>query len=407
MYNWEDHDQWPFVKEVCKKLANCGYKTYLAGGCVRDRLLGRKPNDFDIVTDARPDEIQELFEKTLDVGKKYGIIHVILEGVSIEVATFRKDGLYLDGRHPESIEFSDDFEDSERRDFTINSMFYDFVTGQIIDHQKGRQDLENQWIRCVGEPHRRFSEDHLRVLRAIRFSCQLGFSIESNTWDQLFGFEEAFKEISAERIQQEWIKILGSKDVVRGIHQLRELNYFRGIAPKSYWLGDHSLNPFLVLDRVSVRTEDWVCRLSALYINSSIEEVRSDLLRLKFPKKSILQVTTILQSLRKLMDFNLREGQRIEIIAGDPSYMALLLWECLPSAAKMDSEKQNEQAVATLKIHLARGPYLPKPLVSGKDLEEETNLEPVAFGQTLKELFWIQLENPKIEKLQLLNHLKR
>lgn len=198
------------VEFIIKKLEEHGYEAYAVGGCVRDSILGRKPNDWDITTSALPLQVKELFHRTIDTGLQHGTVTVMLEKEGFEVTTYRVDGEYEDGRHPKEVTFTASLEeDLKRRDFTINAMAYHPSRG-IVDLFGGVQDLENHIIRCVGNPIERFTEDALRILRAVRFSAQLGFEIEEETTKALQLLAENLKFVSAERIQVEMIKLLVS-----------------------------------------------------------------------------------------------------------------------------------------------------------------------------------------------------
>lgn len=205
------HPQWPAVAEIHSTLEKNGYKAFLAGGCVRDALLGREAHDLDLATDASPEAVESLFEKTVSVGKSFGVIRVLLSGQDIEVATFRRDLEYHDGRHPEGVVFSTPQEDAQRRDFTINALFYDLVSSQVVDYVQGQVDLQDRLIRTVGDPELRFSEDYLRILRAARFRGQLGFTIEETTLEQMKALKSKVRQVSGERIQEEIGKLLRSE----------------------------------------------------------------------------------------------------------------------------------------------------------------------------------------------------
>lgn len=197
--------------KIINQLNHAGFKAYFAGGCVRDALLGRKFKDIDIATDALPDQIEELFKgRTIPVGKKFGIIIVHQGAIQIEVATFRKDGDYQDGRRPEEVQFSNEKEDALRRDFTANALFYDLNKKQVLDYVGGVQDIQNKILRTVGDSKTRFSEDYLRIHRLFRFSLSLHFSIESETLksakDQIAGIGK----VSAERKHEELLKVFFS-----------------------------------------------------------------------------------------------------------------------------------------------------------------------------------------------------
>lgn len=199
------------VKEIIEKLQDSGYEAYAVGGCVRDMLLGREPQDWDITTSARPEQVKELFTRTIDTGIQHGTVTVMVGREGYEVTTYRIDGVYEDGRHPKEVSFTSDLiEDLCRRDFTINAMAYSPQTG-IVDAFEGKADLEQGLIRCVGVPIERFNEDALRILRAIRFSAQLGFAVDPETWAAVKAVAPKIELVSKERIHMELNKLLLSE----------------------------------------------------------------------------------------------------------------------------------------------------------------------------------------------------
>ena len=196
------------VEQIISTLKKGGFEAYAVGGCVRDTLLGRTPGDWDITTSAHPEEVKALFRRTIDTGIRHGTVTIMMDQTGYEVTTYRIDGEYEDGRHPKQVEFTSNLlEDLKRRDFTINAMAYSHETG-IVDAFGGMEDLENGTIRCVGNAMERFTEDALRILRAIRFSAQLDFSIEQETWDSIFTIAPNIAKVSKERIQVELTKLL-------------------------------------------------------------------------------------------------------------------------------------------------------------------------------------------------------
>lgn len=197
--------------EILKVLNDAGYEAYVVGGCVRDALLGREAADWDITTNARPEEVKALFPRTVDTGLQHGTVTVLNGKEGFEVTTYRVDGEYRDGRHPESVSFTPNLvEDLKRRDFTINAMAYSEKEG-LVDAFDGLGDLKRGEIRCVGDPKERFTEDALRILRAVRFSAQLDFPIEEETKKALTEFAPRLTKVSAERIQTELVKLLTSE----------------------------------------------------------------------------------------------------------------------------------------------------------------------------------------------------
>ncbi|MEG0722054.1 MAG: CCA tRNA nucleotidyltransferase, partial [Lachnospiraceae bacterium] len=198
------------VNHIIKTIQVAGYEAYAVGGCIRDSILGRMPEDWDITTSAMPMQVKELFYRTFDTGIEHGTVTVVLEKESFEVTTYRIDGEYEDNRHPKEVTFTRNLmEDLLRRDFTMNAMAYNEETG-LVDGFSGRKDLENQVIRCVGNAAERFGEDALRMLRGVRFAAQLGFTMESETKVAIQALAPTLSCISAERIQMELIKMLVS-----------------------------------------------------------------------------------------------------------------------------------------------------------------------------------------------------
>lgn len=209
------------VKEIIQTLVDHGYEAYAVGGCVRDSILGRIPGDWDITTSAKPEQVKQLFRRTIDTGIEHGTVTIMLDKDGFEVTTYRIDGEYEDNRHPKNVEFTSNLvEDLKRRDFTINAMAYNDHEG-IVDKFHGLEDIKSKIIRCVGNPNERFDEDALRILRAIRFAAQLDFTIESETEAAIEKKTDFLRNISAERIRVELEKLLVSKHPEKLIHAYR------------------------------------------------------------------------------------------------------------------------------------------------------------------------------------------
>ncbi len=225
-----------FAKEVVAKLRAAGFESLWAGGCVRDQLLGLVPKDYDVATSATPDEIREVFgkRKTLSIGAAFGVITVLgpRPAGQIEVATFRRDATYSDGRHPDSVAFSNAEEDARRRDFTINGLFYDPLSGEVLDYVGGQADLEARIIRAIGNAEERLDEDKLRMLRAIRFATTLGFEIEASTLEAVQRHANEIVVVSAERITAELCRLLQNPNRKRGLELLAFSGLLRHILPE-------------------------------------------------------------------------------------------------------------------------------------------------------------------------------
>ena len=196
------------AREVVRTLHRAGYETYFVGGCVRDRLLGREPEDWDVATAAHPQQAAPLFAATREVGRHFGVLQVRVDAVWIEVATFRSEGAYSDGRRPDSVRFTDARNDAERRDFTVNALFFDPESARVVDFVGGENDLRARLVRAVGDPSARFAEDWLRLLRCVRFACKLEFEIEPLTWAALRAAAPHIVTTSAERVRDELLAML-------------------------------------------------------------------------------------------------------------------------------------------------------------------------------------------------------
>jgi poly(A) polymerase len=210
-----------FAEEIVGRLREAGHEALFAGGCVRDLLLGKVPKDYDVATSARPEQVQAIFPRTVAVGVSFGVVRVVKGShLAVEVATFRADGAYKDGRHPDAVRFTDAREDALRRDFTINGMFLDPTNDAVLDFVGGREDLEAKRIRAIGDPAQRFREDKLRLLRAVRFATRLDFTIDEATFSALQAMAPELGVVSAERILMELRLLLDGETRGRGYLQL-------------------------------------------------------------------------------------------------------------------------------------------------------------------------------------------
>ena len=218
--------------EIVHRLKQSGYEAYFVGGCVRDFILGNESSDYDIVTSALPDQVMALFSNTISIGAKFGVIAVIVQGRPYEVATFRSDDVYEDGRHPSQVHFSSAREDVFRRDFTINGLLMDPETGEITDYVNGRMDIEKKIIRTINDPDSRFNEDFLRMLRAIRFAANLGFVIETQTLKAIERNAAKINRISAERVREELSKILTRGGAGTGFELMIQTGILKEVLPE-------------------------------------------------------------------------------------------------------------------------------------------------------------------------------
>jgi putative nucleotidyltransferase with HDIG domain len=255
------------ARHIVQTLRDHSFTAYLAGGCVRDHLLGVEPKDFDVATNARAEVVQRIFPNTVPVGVQFGVVLVVDDGIPCEVATFRSDGVYLDGRHPTSVHFGNAQEDAQRRDFTINGMFYDPLTEEIIDDVSGQEDLRAGIIRAIGDPYARFAEDRLRMLRAVRLAARLDFTIAPDTFAAIQNLAPTIGDIAWERIGDEMIKILTERGAKRAFELLSEsrllnavlpeIEAMRGVeqSPDFHPEGDVFVHTLLLLDKLDQPTE--------------------------------------------------------------------------------------------------------------------------------------------------------
>lgn len=426
------------ARRIIKVLKLKGYNAYVVGGAVRDCLMGRAPHDFDIATSATPQEVKKTFPKTIDTGIKHGTVTVIDMNGCFEVTTFRSDGEYSDSRHPENVSFIEDVrEDMLRRDFTINALAYNDTDG-IVDCVGGIKDIENKIIRCVGDPERRFKEDALRMLRAIRFSVVLGFSIEKETADVIKKYAVLIKRVSAERIREEIEKILRSENP-GGIIKLHELGLLRYIIPELdvcfsvaqknkyhiYNVGDH------IIHAVSATPEDIVIRWAALLhdigkplcksvdSNGTIhfyghhhESVRlaDDILhRLKLDNESRKNILLLIENHDIRIEANSISVKRVMARLGEELFSKLLILQEADNYAKNHKfledklNKLNDVRVIYRKILSERQPYMISDLViNGRDLIKIGFRAGREIGDTLRALLDEVLINPKLNNREYL-----
>jgi len=218
---------------IIRRLRQEGYSAYFAGGCVRDQLMGNTPKDYDIATSARPEQVMRFFPQTVTVGAQFGVVLVLIDGQQVEVATFRSDGDYPDGRHPDEVTYTDDARlDVLRRDFTINGLLWDPLTETLLDYVGGREDIRSRTIRTIGDPRHRFREDKLRLIRAARFSARFGFELEAGTHHTIQVLADQVLQVSKERLRDELIKFLTEGYASRGIQLLETLGLLRPILPE-------------------------------------------------------------------------------------------------------------------------------------------------------------------------------
>jgi poly(A) polymerase len=318
------------AKKIILKLTAQGYQAYYAGGFVRDLLLGVMSDDIDIATNASPDEIKGLFDKTVDVGERFGCVVVVEEGEAFEVTTFRRDGCY-NGRHPDEVEFCEAKEDSFRRDFTVNGMFYDPIESKVIDYVEGKKDLKAGILRAIGNAHERFEEDRLRMLRAIRFTVCLNFSLDSLTKQAIISHaKHLFPSVARERIWKEWSRMVGSREqFCKAIVLLEECFLLDEIFPPSICSSRESSK--IILSRLEGFSEQLDCfdYVLMLFSNATYDQLIAIVEFLKL-SKSEKKLTKIFCLCREFVSLWLKEDitedhQWLEILSHKNGKMYVLL----------------------------------------------------------------------------------
>lgn len=422
------------------RLNEAGHQAYLAGGCVRDHLLGRPCKDIDIATSARPDEVKALFPGSQLVGAHFGVIIVPTEGRWTEIATFRTDGCYGDGRRPDSVTFATAEEDAARRDFTINGLFYDPETDTLHDYVGGRADLEGRVLRAIGDPMARFAEDHLRLLRAIRFAAVLDFDIEPTTWTALCESAPLIAKISPERIRDELDRIWTSPQRVKGFDLLVASGLMEQILPEIIALqgceqppefhpeGDVFVHTRLMLshlpadaslplvlsvlfhDIAKPATQTFDAEVGRLRFNGH-DKVGSEmtepiLRRLKYPNEVIEAVIPAVANHMNFMGVQQMKTSTLKRFLARPHIedeLALHRVDCLGSNGRLDNyefllAKQTEFAASAQ-------PLIPPPLISGRDLIARGRRPGPDFSQILNQIQTLQLDGTLTSREEALHWL--
>ncbi len=347
-------DKEPFAHSICQKLFQNGYTAYYAGGYVRDSLLGIVSDDIDIATNATPQTIQSLFEKTIPLGIAFGIVVVVIENHSFEIATFRKDLTYIDGRRPNEIAFCSPQEDACRRDFTINGMFYDPLKKEVIDYVHGKQDLEKKLIRAIGNPLKRFEEDRLRMVRAARFSARFKFGIEPKTWQAILEHaSELLPAVSIERIYQEFQK-MKMHHFAQAIELLFQTNLLQTIFPSFKTRTHQELSECLSSFEKMPSKAPTLLYLLELFPNATQEDVEELSLYLKVSNKKMQLALKCFQARNTL----LKKPSKINWVHFLSLEESELIIQVI-TARMLDLEKklfikQYQEALQTLGPHIER-----------------------------------------------------
>ncbi len=413
------------ARDIVQRLQTAGFRAFWVGGCVRDFLLGREPLDYDVATNARPAEMERLFPHTIPVGRQFGVVVVVVQGMQFQLATFRAEGDYQDGRRPETVVYAEAEADALRRDFTVNGLFYDPLAKELHDWVGGRADLAARLIRTIGQPAERFGEDHLRLLRAVRFAAQLSFEIEPATLAAIRQFAVKISVISAERIRDELIKLFRPPHAARGLVLLRDSGLLEHVLPELAATITCAQSPDyhpegtvfehirLMLAQLPVPCPEslpWVVLLHDIAkpvtattdpATGSIhfyghEKVGAEmagvmLQRLRFPKK---QIAEIVECVRHHMQFKdvkqMRQSTRRRMLMRETFAleMALHRLDCLGSHGSLEHYEFMQAQAADL----AQQPALHPALLNGHDVMALGVLPGVELGRLLHELRDQQLQ---------------
>ena len=427
------------AREVAARLRAAGHIAYFAGGCVRDMVRGLAAKDFDIATNATPDIVQKIFPHTYAVGAHFGVVVVVENGLNFEVATFRSDGAYLDHRHPADVRFSSPEEDAKRRDFTINGMFFDPEKNEVIDFVGGRTDLDAKLVRAIGDPAARFTEDRLRMLRAVRFATVLHYKIDNPTWDALVASAASINEISAERIREELLKIFLSPNRVRGWELLDRSGLLRTILPELDAMkgclqpeqfhpeGDVFVHTRLMLELLPEKVSAPLI-LSVLFhdvakpVTATVDETgrirfnehdrigaamtESIMERLRFSRAEIDAVVEMVRQHMVFKDVPKMRVAKLKRFMARPTFveeLELHRVDCASSHKMMD----NYEFLLQKREEFANEPIIPPPLVRGDDLIALGMKPGPEFGEILEAVETRQLEGVLKDRQQALDWIKQ
>ena len=410
------------ARSIIERLRLERHAAYLVGGCVRDLLLGRVPKDFDVATSAQPAELLRLFPNAGQVGAHFGVVLVHDGTAQVEVATFRSDLEYRDGRHPEGVRFeTDPREDARRRDFTINALLLDPATGEVLDFVNGRADLAAGVIRAIGDPERRFQEDHLRLLRAVRFAARFGFEIEAGTFAAMRALAPSIHSVAAERVRDELARILTEGGARQGfelldasglLHEvLPEIEAMKGVQQPAEFHpeGDVWVHTMIMLD--GLREPSIELALGVLlhdvgkpgtfrmadrirfdgHVELGVEIAHGILTRLRFPNDTIEAAEALIANHMKFKDVPKMRESRLKRFIRMPAFgehMELHRLDCSSSHGHLDNYEFVRRKLAETPPEALK----PAPLVTGRDLIAAGYRPGPMFGIVLSEIEDAQLE---------------
>lgn len=411
--------------QIVRRLQQAGFEAFWVGGCVRDYLMQREPEDYDIATSAKPEQIEALFAHTVPVGKQFGVMLVIENGQPFQVATFRAESDYQDGRRPARVTFSDAIADAQRRDFTVNGLFYDPVAEWLFDWVKGEADLRAKILRTIGKPTERFAEDHLRLLRSVRLAAQLGFEIEQTTFAAVQSNADKIRNVSAERVRDELIKLVRPPHAARGLDLLRASGLLEPIIPEliptitceqspdyhpegSVYVhlarmleqmpSDASPSlPWSILfhdiAKPQTASRDPATGTIHFYGHEKVGAAMAEtiLQRLRFPRKQIEEIVACVRQHMQFKDVAKMRKSTVRRLLLRPTFpleLELHRLDCLGSHGRLD----HYELLVREAEELARQPELTPPLITGDDLKALGMAPGPAMGALLQEIRDKQLQ---------------
>ena len=425
------------ARDLAKKLMRAGHETYFAGGCVRDTLLGQTPKDFDIATAATPKQVAKIIENTFPVGEHFGVMLAHAGEHAFEIATFRTDGSYADGRRPESVEFASAEEDAQRRDFTINGLFEDPLTGEIIDHVGGRKDLDLGKLRAIGNPIARFQEDALRLMRAVRFASRLNLHIETKTMAAIKEWAPQLNRMAIERTREEFSKILTHPNRTRGLLLLEQtglldqfLPEFKALrtcqqSPDHHPEGDVHIHTLMMIESLPKNADLELVLATILHDiakpktqekhpggrisfhgheSLGAEMTKEILGRMKFPTKTIDNVASLVDAHMKPHHAKEMKRSTVRRLLGRPDIENLLnlhLADCVCS----NGDLSTHTLLRSAQIEFQSTPPVPERLITGKDLIDRGLKPGPAFRKILEDAQTEQLEGNINSREDALNWL--
>lgn len=430
----------PTSIKIIETLRKAGHEAYWAGGCVRDILLSHEPKDYDIATSAKPDEIEDLLEETKPVGKEFGVILVIEEGHVFEVATFRSDSGYSDGRRPDAVLFTDEKEDALRRDFTINGMFYDPIEDKVLDYVGGQKDLDAKLIRFIGNPHERILEDQLRIIRAVRFKNHFDFQYHPDTYKALKNHASLIERVSPERLQHELNKIIEGNNRTDAFEDMSEIGILKHVIPEledlrgvpqplefhqegDVW--DHSMRALKLCDDHASQDVKWAALLHDIgkpdtfkleeriryngHVEKSKEIAHEILTRLKFPRKDIKKVEWLVEHhmmMQPLLD--LPEGKVRKWFLKENFLNLMQVFEADAKGIIPTDMSMYEEILARYREVLKEMPEgKPKPFITGDDVMKICGLKPgEKVGEIIEDVYEKQLANELSSRAETIKYLK-